>query len=117
MPTLLDDLTAYVERFPHASVRDLYDTFGQPVHDRGACGSYKTYTDLVYLRDGQFVQVRHRNFGGSQYIALREVEPMERVRVEVVYTAAHPAEDEEDTFVVRTPIVPDARAVMDALRR
>lgn len=116
-PTLLEDLTEFVERFPHATVRNFYDRFGTPIHDVGACGSYKTYTDMVFLRDGQFVQVRHRDFGNEQYIALREVEPVERVRVDVVYTPAHPADSEGDTFTYKTPIVPNTSAIMDALRR
>lgn len=120
MSTLLEDLTAFVERFPAATVRDFYDRFGKPVHDQGRCGTYKTYTDMVFLRDGQFVHVRHRDFGWEQYIALREVEPMEQVRVTVSYVAAHPpaaGDSIEDTFVVSTPIVPNARAVLEALRR
>lgn len=118
MATLLDDLTAFVDEFPHAGVRDFCDRFGQPVHDEGWCGQWKTYTNLIFLRDGQFVEVRHRNFGnGTQYIALREVEPMTRIRVDVTYVAAHPAEKDEDTYVVRTPIGPDASAIVDALRR
>lgn len=118
--TLLEDLTAFATKFPAATVGDFYDRFGRPIADWGACGSYKTYTNMVFLRGGQFVEVRHRDFGDEQYIALREVEPMEQIKVSVTYVAAHPpgeGETDEDTYLVKTPRVPNASAVLDALRR
>lgn len=117
--TLFEDLTAFAAKHPAATVRDFYDRFGKPISDTGWCGSYKTYTNMVFLRDGQFVEVRHRDFGYEQYVAMREVEPMEQIKVIVTYVAAHPpgeGEEDEDTYVFKTPMVPNAATVVKALR-
>lgn len=115
MATLLDDLTAYVTESPHASVRDIYDRFGRPMHNEGWCGSYKTYSDLVYQRDGQFVMVQHRNFGDTQIIRVREVEYMEQTVTTVICVPA--GSQEKDDWAYVTGIVPNADGFIRALTR
>lgn len=115
---LLDDITAYVTNNPHITVRDLINQFGKPVHSDGTCGYLKTYTELVFQRGGQFVHVRHRNFGtGTQIVRVREVVPMEIVTTRIDYVQAHPSADGKPTWAHETGIVSDAEAFLDALAR
>lgn len=111
--TLLDDITAYVAEYPQASLRDIYDRFGQPMHDGWHLGTYKTYVDAVFQRDGQFVMVQHRDFGNTQIIRVREVTYMEQTTVTVVCVPA--GSQGKDDWAHVTDMVPNAAAFMHTM--
>jgi hypothetical protein len=118
MSTLLEAITAFVATYPHATVGHLYDEFGKPVSDTGRCGQNKTYTDLVFHRDGQFVHVQHRNMGtGYQVIRVGEVVPMEVVRVDVEYVPMHASEDDPNGWNHNTGLVHDNEELLRMLAR
>lgn len=113
--TLLDDITAYVAECPNASLRDIYARFGRPMHDDWHLGSYKTYVNAVFQRDGQFVQVQHRDFGDTQIIRVREVTYMEQTVTTVVCVPA--GSQGKNDWAHVTGIVPNAKGFVRALTR
>lgn len=116
MRTLLEEMVEFVDANPSATLAHLRAEFGKPVFEKAGFGGYKVYSDLVWQRGGQFVQVQHREFAHDQVIRVREVEPMEIIKVEVRYVGAKPgSEDNPDGWVNRSRFAPTGDAIMAAL--
>lgn len=112
--SFLAEVQAFVAARPSATAQEVLEAFGRPVFSTGACGSYKTYNDFVFLRRGEFVQVQHRDFGRTQLMRVRPVEPVEIVEVRTAYVGA---DGEADSWVSETGIVPNRDALNDEFVR